>query len=133
MAIADWSTTAALNVKSTGIASASGGVSIQGTAPVSNFDDALRGIMAQLATYRDTINDSGGGSNSTWTPEINIGGGNTGITYTSRSAVYVTVSDIVYFKLSIVLSSKGALTGDVTIDTFPFTTTAVANPLHAVD
>lgn len=41
--IDDWSTTAASNTDV-------GGINIQGSAPVSNFDNALREIMAQIAT-----------------------------------------------------------------------------------
>ena len=44
-AVTDWDTTAANNTDV-------GGVNIQGTAPVSNMDDALRTIMAQIATFR---------------------------------------------------------------------------------
>lgn len=41
--IDDWSTTAASNTDV-------GGINIQGSAPVSNFDNALRELMAQIAT-----------------------------------------------------------------------------------
>lgn len=44
-AVTDWDTTAANNTDV-------GGVNIQGSAPVSNMDDALRTIMAQIATFR---------------------------------------------------------------------------------
>lgn len=44
-AVTDWDTTAANNTDV-------GGINIQGTAPVSNMDDALRTIMAQIATFR---------------------------------------------------------------------------------
>ncbi|TGR84605.1 hypothetical protein EN866_32890 [Mesorhizobium sp. M2D.F.Ca.ET.223.01.1.1] len=46
-AVTDWSTTAANNTDV-------GGINIQGSAPVSNMDDALRTIMAQIATAMTT-------------------------------------------------------------------------------
>jgi hypothetical protein len=51
-AVTDWDTTAANNTDV-------GGVNIQGTAPVSNMDDALRTIMAQIATFRTGATFSG--------------------------------------------------------------------------
>jgi hypothetical protein len=51
MAVANWSTTAALNVESTGISGTGGGVGILGTSQVLNFDNALRDIMAQIKTF----------------------------------------------------------------------------------
>jgi hypothetical protein len=46
-AVTDWSTTAASNTDV-------GGINIQGTAPISNFDDAIREIMKQIATAMTT-------------------------------------------------------------------------------
>lgn len=46
-AVTDWSTTAANNTDV-------GGINIQGSAPVSNFDNAVREIMAQIATAMTT-------------------------------------------------------------------------------
>lgn len=46
-AVTDWSTTAANNTDV-------GGINIQGSAPVSNFDNALREVMAQVATAMTT-------------------------------------------------------------------------------
>jgi hypothetical protein len=71
-------------------------------------------------------------TSGTWTPGINFGGGNTGVTYTSRSASYIRIGNIVFFKLSIVLSNKGSGGGSLTIDTFPFTATSVACPLKII-
>jgi hypothetical protein len=51
-AVTDWDTTAANNTDI-------GGISIQGTAPVSNFDDAVRTIMAQIATFRTAASFTG--------------------------------------------------------------------------
>lgn len=47
MAVKDWSTTAASNVTDNG---PSGGTGIQGSNNISNFDNAVRSIMAQIAS-----------------------------------------------------------------------------------
>lgn len=53
-AIQDWDTTAANNTDV-------GGINIQGTAPVSNFDNAFREMMAQVATGLDSGSFSAAG------------------------------------------------------------------------
>jgi len=51
MAVANWSTTSALNVESTGVSGTGGGVSIaEGMAP-SDVNNAMRDVMSQLATF----------------------------------------------------------------------------------
>ena len=55
-AVGDWSTTAANNTDV-------GGIGITGGNLPSNLDDALREIMAQIATYRDLIDEDGSNSN----------------------------------------------------------------------
>jgi hypothetical protein len=56
-----------------------------------------------------------------WTPDLLIAGGNTGITYTSRSGRYTRIGRMVEVECSVVLSSKGARTGAVRVGGLPFT------------
>lgn len=56
----------------------------------------------------------------TWTPDLLIAGGNTGVTYTSRSGRYTRVGRQVMVECSIVLSSKGARTGAVRVGGLPY-------------
>jgi hypothetical protein len=57
----------------------------------------------------------------TWTPELTFGLANTGITYSTRSASYIKIGQLVFVSLIIVLSSKGSATGDANIS-LPFPT-----------
>lgn len=56
-----------------------------------------------------------------WTPELQIGGATTGITYSARSGYYAKIGDkigLMWFDFS--LSSKGSLTGNIRISSVPF-------------
>jgi len=57
----------------------------------------------------------------TWTAGLGIGGGTTGITYSSRSASYVKIGKLVFVEGDIQLSSKGTDTGNIAISGLPFT------------
>jgi hypothetical protein len=57
----------------------------------------------------------------TWTPTIAFGGGSTGITYFTQSAVYTKVGNRVTLSGLINLTSKGSSTGSATITGLPFT------------
>jgi hypothetical protein len=56
----------------------------------------------------------------TWTPTLDFGGGTTGISYSTRSAKYTKIGNVVYFSFRIYLSSKGSSTGAAHISGFPF-------------
>ena len=58
----------------------------------------------------------------TWTPNLQISGSNTGITYTTQLGGYTQIGNVVTIWFNIVLSSKGANTGNVTISNLPITT-----------
>lgn len=58
---------------------------------------------------------------TSWSPNLQFGGANVGITYTTQLGRYVRFGNAVYFWLKILLSSKGSSTGTVTISNFPFT------------
>lgn len=59
----------------------------------------------------------------TFTPALLINGSATGITYTTQSGNYIKIGRLLYITVDIVLSSKGAATGNVTMTGFPFTST----------
>lgn len=56
----------------------------------------------------------------TWTPDLQFGGANTGITYTSRTGTYQKVGNRVTLKGDFVLSNKGSATGAAKIAGMPF-------------
>lgn len=58
----------------------------------------------------------------TWTPNLQIGGSNTGITYTTQLGGYTQIGNTVNLWGFITLSSKGVGTGSVTISNLPITT-----------
>ena len=58
----------------------------------------------------------------TWTPNIQISGSNTGITYTTQLGGYTRIGNVVTIWFNILLSNKGANTGNVTISNLPITT-----------
>lgn len=59
-----------------------------------------------------------------WTPNIQIGGVSTGITYTTQNGRYYQLGNVVVFWFNIVLSSLGGLSGAVTISNMPVATGA---------
>lgn len=61
-----------------------------------------------------------GFSSDTFTPTLLINDSETGITYISRAGSYWKIAGLVFFQLRIVLSSKGAGSGAVTIGAMPF-------------
>ena len=91
-------TTEVLNTLSTGV-SAPLGIHLGGTGTANSLDDYEEG---------------------SWTPTLDFGGGTTGITYGTRSAVYTKIGNVVYFSLRIYLTSKGSSTGHAHISGFPF-------------
>ena len=55
-----------------------------------------------------------------FTPTIQFGGGSTGITYSTQYGTYTRIGNRVYFSIVIALTSKGTSTGNLTIQTLPF-------------
>jgi hypothetical protein len=51
----------------------------------------------------------------TFTPTITLGGGNTGITYATQYGYYQQIGDTIYFRLRVILTSKGTSTGSLLI------------------
>ncbi len=58
---------------------------------------------------------------TSWTPNIQINSSSTGITYTTQTGYYVRMGSVVYAAFNILLSSKGASSGAVTISNLPVT------------
>jgi hypothetical protein len=56
----------------------------------------------------------------TWTPDVNFGGGTTGITYTNVDGAYVKVGRLVTFMGQITFSNKGTSTGVANVSGLPF-------------
>ena len=56
----------------------------------------------------------------TWTPELTINSSTSGITYTSRSAAYTKIGELVFVEGDIQLSSRGSNGGTVRIQNLPF-------------
>lgn len=64
---------------------------------------------------------------ATWTPNLQINGSNTGITYTTQAGGYTQIGNVVYIWGQIVLSSKGVGAGAVTISNLPVATSTNGN------
>jgi hypothetical protein len=58
----------------------------------------------------------------TWTPTLRFGGATTGITYVYQNGLYTKVGNLVFIRVTIVLTSKGSATGSATVTGLPFTT-----------
>lgn len=59
---------------------------------------------------------------ATWTPNVQINNSSTGITYTTQLGGYTRIGNVVAIWGDILLSSKGASTGNVTISNIPIST-----------
>lgn len=56
----------------------------------------------------------------TFTPGLTLGGGSTGMTFTTQLGFYTRIADRVLFNLTIVLSAKGSSTGAAAVTGLPF-------------
>jgi hypothetical protein len=68
----------------------------------------------------------------TWTPTLTLGGGSTGIAYTTRIGRYVRIGDLVMATCWIVLSSKGSSTGAVAITGLPIASVNASDTYHTM-
>jgi hypothetical protein len=62
------------------------------------------------------------GITGTWTPNLQINNSSTGITYTTQVGGYTRIGNLVFVWMNIILSNKGASSGNVTISNLPFST-----------
>ena len=60
----------------------------------------------------------------TWTPVLQFGGANVGITYSVQGGAYTKIGNLVTLNCRIGLSNKGSSTGNARITGLPFTPTA---------
>lgn len=58
-----------------------------------------------------------------WTPVLTFGGASTGITFSSNTALYTQLGNLVYLQARMLLSSKGSATGAAAITGLPFAST----------
>ena len=56
----------------------------------------------------------------TFTPSLSFGGGDTGMSYSSRSGSYIKIGSMCYIQGQLDLSSKGSSGGDAAFGNFPF-------------
>jgi hypothetical protein len=56
----------------------------------------------------------------TWTPTLDFGGNSTGLTYSTQSARYTKIGNVVNFSFRMYLTSKGSSTGHAHVGGFPF-------------
>jgi hypothetical protein len=78
-------------------------------------------LLTGNISFDDGVNELDFYEVGSFTPSVNFGGGTTGITYASRSGEYTRIGNVVTFRLSFNLSSKGSSTGTAGITGFPFT------------
>ena len=73
------------------------------------------GVNWWLALFTNILQNS-----VVWTPNLTFGGGSTGITYSSRSAVWYRHGPLVHISFNFVLTSKGSSTGVAAITPIPW-------------
>lgn len=61
---------------------------------------------------------------TSFTPVIAFGGASVGVTYSTQSGTYMRIGNAVFFRLAIVLTSKGSSVGTMTVTGLPLTATA---------
>ncbi len=57
----------------------------------------------------------------TWTPALKFGGGDTGLTYTSRNGYYTKIGNRCFLNGTIIVNALGSSTGNITLEGLPFT------------
>lgn len=86
------------------------------------FNGQLAFPAAQNASSGANVQDDY--EEGTWTPAVKFGAAEVGITYTSRSGVYIKIGAFVWASGGFLLSANGSSTGTMTIAGLPFTPTA---------
>ena len=101
--------TDALTIDNTGLATFANGIAFQSATTGSGT-----GTGYTLDSYET----------GTWTPNLKLGGSNTGITFSTQAGTYTKTGNVVNYWFSFALTSKGSQTGSITIDDLPFTNQA---------
>jgi len=78
-------------------------------------------VYCDGVSFDDGTNVLASYSNSTFTPALEFGGGNTGITYDGQVGTYFRIGDVIFITCRISLTNKGSSTGSATITGLPFT------------
>jgi len=94
-------------------------VAISGLGNTFSFS-SVGDYFGNTPTDATAVNEFRSNDYGTFTPVLNIGGATTGITYSAQLGIYTRVGKIVNFSVDIALTSKGALTGIVTIAGLPY-------------
>jgi hypothetical protein len=92
-------------------------IGVGGATPSTSGSGISFPATASASSDANTLDDYEEG---TFTAELNIGGATTGITYTGRAGKYTKIGNLVYVSLGVSLSSKGSLSGNITIAGLPF-------------
>lgn len=105
------------------------------TTPVNADEFALIDSAASNVLKRVTAANAPLGMfvSSTFTPTLAGSGGSSGITYTTQTGAYQKLGNMVWYTITIVLSSKGSASGTVTVEGLPFTVAssgAYLGPVH---
>ena len=74
------------------------------------------------------VNDLDDYEEGMFTPALAFGGASVGITYDVQTGLYTKIGRVVFYLISIDLSSNGSSTGSATITGFPFTSAGVQSP-----
>lgn len=64
-----------------------------------------------------------------WTPTLTLGGGSTGMTYSSQIGSYTRIGSMVTASGTVALSALGSSTGTAVINGFPFTAATTNNTM----
>jgi hypothetical protein len=98
-----------------------GSISVGGATPTTSGTGITFPATQSASSNANTLDDYEEG---TWTPALQFGFASTGITYATQLGTYTKIGNLVQARFTIVLSSKGAATGNATVDGLPFTANA---------
>ena len=97
------------------------------------IDGQLRGTSLVLANAAVTDSSTlDWYEENTFTPTIQFGGASTGITYNTQYGSFTRIGNRVYFSIVIALTSKGTATGNLTIQSLPYSSSESAAISFAV-
>jgi hypothetical protein len=107
------STSAAITTLAATNLAVSGGITVPNRSALDNGLNAANTAFVQAAVAGAVT------TKTAWTPALNIGGATTGIAYSTQSGYYTITNGVVTAAFNIILSSKGALTGNLSISGLP--------------
>lgn len=129
-------TTTAFQLLVSTAANTIGGLTVGATGTVlTGVTGAVPAFSATPSVTSITLNGGtalGAYVESTFTPSLTFGGGNTGITYSNQLGTYIRIGNIFMFRLLLQLSNKGSSTGSAVITGLPFTFPAIGTFQYAV-